>query len=67
MIDDEAKRDPEKYKGWFAEFNVFLKEGINYDQENKEALFKLLRFSSRNIGRSELISLDDYVKEMKEG
>ena len=67
MIDDEAKRDPGKYKKWFADFNLFLKEGISIDQENKDALFKLLRFSSRNAGAKELMSLDDYIKEMKEG
>lgn len=67
MIDDEAKRDPEKYKKWFADFNVFLKEGIAIDNENKEALFRLLRFNSRNAGPSELMSLDDYSNAMKEG
>ena len=48
MIDDEAKRDPEKYKKWYADFQMFLKEGITVDQENKEALFKLLRFETKN-------------------
>jgi HSP90 family molecular chaperone len=67
LIDDEAKRDPEKYKKWYADFNQFLKEGIAVDQENKDAIFRLLRFVSRKNGASELMSLDDYVKEMKEG
>ena len=67
MIDDEAKRDPIKYKRWFAEFAIFLKEGIASDQENKDALFKLLRFASRNNSKEELISLDDYISNMKEG
>ena len=67
MIDDEAKRDPEKYKRWFSEFNIFLKEGIASDQENKDALFKLLRYPSRNNNKSVLISLDDYVSNMQEG
>lgn len=67
LIDDEAKRDSEKYKRWYGEFSQFLKEGIAVDAENKEALFRLLRFVSRGNGASELMSLDDYVKEMKEG
>jgi len=67
MIDDEAKRDPVKYKKWYSDFSQFIKEGIAVDQENKEALFRLLRFSSRNQGSTELVSIDDYIKNMKEG
>ena len=44
MIDDEAKRDPEKYRNWYKDFGQFLKEGIAVDNDNKEALFRLLRF-----------------------
>lgn len=47
LIDDEAKRDPEKYKKWYADFQNFIKEGIAIDSENKDALFKLLRFETR--------------------
>jgi TNF receptor-associated protein 1 len=67
MIDDEAKRDAEKYKKWFADFGQFIKEGIAVDTENKDALFRLLRFVSRNGGSSELMSIDDYISKMKEG
>ena len=67
MIDDEAKRDSEKYASWYKEFNQFLKEGIAVDQDNKDALFKLLRFNSRNQGENKLVSLDDYIERMKEG
>ena len=67
MIDDEAKRDPEGYKRWYADFNQFLKEGIAVDQDNKEALFRLLRVHSRNNGPKTFVSLDDYINEMKEG
>jgi TNF receptor-associated protein 1 len=66
-IDDEAKRDPEKYKKWFADFGNFIREGIPVDNENKEALFRLLRFVSRNNGPNTIISLEDYIKKMKEG
>lgn len=66
-IDDEAKRDPEKYKKWFAEFGNFIREGIPVDNENKDALFRLLRFVSRNEGSQSIITIDDYVKKMKEG
>ena len=51
MIDDEAKRDPVKYKKWYETFSQFVKEGIAVDTENKDALFKLMRFQSRNNGK----------------
>lgn len=34
------------------------------DSENKEALFKLLRFNSRNNGKTTFVSIDDYIKNM---
>ena len=40
------KRDPARYDQWFDQFNQFLKEGLMMDQENKDALFKLMRYYS---------------------
>jgi TNF receptor-associated protein 1 len=34
MLDDELKRDPERYDRWFSDFENFLKEGLMMDQEN---------------------------------
>lgn len=51
MIDDEAKRDPEKYKVWYSQFNQFIKEGLASDSDNKEPLFRLLRFNSVHKGK----------------
>ena len=67
QIDDESKRDAEKYKKWFMDFGNFIKEGITVDSENKDALFRLLRFTTRNGGSQELVSIDDYISKMKEG
>ncbi len=66
-LDDEAKRDVDKYKKWFADFGQFIKEGIAVDSENKDGLFRLLRFVTRNGGKHELVSIDDYLSKMKEG
>lgn len=66
-IDDEAKRDPEKYSKWYEDFGNFIREGIPVDNENKDALFRLLRFVSRNNGENKQMSIEDYVKGMKEG
>jgi len=37
------------------------------DQDNKDALFRLLRWRTRNGGEQKLHSLDDYVSNMKDG
>jgi len=37
------------------------------DSENKEALFRLLRFQSKASGERDLISIDDYIDKMKDG
>ena len=66
LIDDESKKDPEKYNKWYNDFSNFVKEGINSDQENSEALFKLLRFYSSN-SKQTYISLEDYISRAKPG
>jgi HSP90 family molecular chaperone len=67
QIDDEAKRDPEKYMKWYNDFQNFIKEGMAIDHENKDAIFRLLRFNSRNGKKSDMLSLDQYIEGMKEG
>ena len=46
---------------------MFIKEGIAVDTENKDALFRLLRFTSKQKGASELCSIEDYIENMEEG
>lgn len=46
MLEDEMKRDPARYDQWFDQFNQFLKEGLMMDQENKDALLKLMRYNT---------------------
>jgi len=65
MLEDEQKRDPEKYAKWFDEFSNFFKEGLTTDSENKEALLKLMRYNCTFQEAS--CSLEDYVKHMKQG
>ena len=63
LLEDEMKRDPEKYDKWFEEFQQFLKEGLMADSENKEQLLKLMRYAGTWSDSS--VSLDDYLKKMK--
>ena len=68
MIDDEAKRDPAKYNAWYSQFCAFLTEGAHLDHDNKDAIFKLLRFAADFTDKpGDLISLDDYQKKMLKG
>ena len=36
FIEDEMKRDSVSYDNWFRDFQVFLKEGVLSDFENRE-------------------------------
>jgi len=65
MIEDEMKRDTEKYDKWFADFSPFFKEGVMSDTENQEALMKLMRYDT-NYSKG-TASLDDYIKKMVPG
>ena len=68
MLEDEAKADPEKYNKWYDTFQNFLKEGTQSDTENKDAIFRLLRFNVNYEGsNSKFISLDEYMTKMVPG
>jgi HSP90 family molecular chaperone len=65
FLEDEMKRDPQGYETWFKDFQIFLKEGVMTDHENQEQLLKLMRYNSTMAQNT--VSLDDYIKSMKEG
>lgn len=67
MLEDESKRDADKYNKWFMEFQNFIIEGLTVDAENSEALFKLLRFNTTFSGGKDFVNLDDYIAKMKPG
>ena len=59
-----AEEHPDRYRAFWEEFGVFLKEGVAADQANQEALVELLRFRSTK-SQGEWIALADYVARMK--
>jgi len=68
LLSDLAKNEPEKYSTFWKEFGRAFKEGIPEDHTNKEAIAKLLRFSSTlTSSETQDVSLQDYVERMKEG
>ncbi|MEA4902004.1 molecular chaperone HtpG [Desulfitobacterium sp.] len=68
FLEEQAKNDSEKYKEFWKEFGIFLKEGAANDFTHRDQLMKLLRFeSSSQTEDNNLLSLSDYVSRMKEG
>jgi molecular chaperone HtpG len=68
MLEKMAKNDSEQYQKFWDEFGQVLKEGPAEDFTNKEAIAKLLRFSSTHTdSKDQTVSLEDYISRMKEG
>lgn len=66
MLEDELKKDEEKYNKWYNDFNQYLKEGLTVDTDNAQQLLKLTRYKSTVTG-NKLMSIDNYIEKMKEG
>ncbi|GAC1378497.1 MAG: molecular chaperone HtpG [Ktedonobacteraceae bacterium] len=68
LLGDLAANNQEKYATFWKEFGRVLKEGLAEDAANRETIAKLLRFTS-TTSASEIqdISLEEYVRRMKEG
>ena len=60
---NNQKKEKEKYLEFWKEFGQALKEGLNSDFENKEALSNLLLFQS-SADAEKLTSLQEYVERM---
>jgi len=67
FLNEEAKKDSEKYQEFWKTFGIFIKEGVTSDFEFRDDLGKLLRFESSESEPGQMISLDDYISRMKEG
>ncbi len=67
FLDEEAKRDAEKYNDFWKVFGGFIKEGVATDFAQRERLAKLLRYESSIEEKGRLISLADYAGRMKDG
>lgn len=64
MLEEEKKNDIEKYKEFYLEFQVFLKQGACQDYAHMDSIAKLLLFESSTRNAGELVSLDDYVSRL---
>lgn len=61
-LDKLAADDPEKYRQFYSEFSITLREGVATDFENRDRIGKLLRFNSTKTEANEFTSLDDYLE-----
>ncbi len=65
-LEEIAEKDKEKYNTFWREHSKVFKLGYT-DLQNREIFAKLLRFnSSKCKDEKELISLDDYIKNLKQ-
>jgi molecular chaperone HtpG len=67
MLESLAKKDEASYQTFINQFGEVLKEGAGEDFTNREAVCKLLRFSSTHDAVEEKhVGLDAYVERMVE-
>jgi TNF receptor-associated protein 1 len=64
FLDEQSTKEAEKYTTFYREFQRFLKEGVVTDFTHREALGKLLRFTSSATEGDNLTSLSEYVSRM---
>jgi molecular chaperone HtpG len=68
MLQSLADQKPDDYAQFWDAFGDVLKEGTGEDFTNREALLKLLRFSStQNPEQAGRVGLDAYIERMVEG
>ena len=68
VLDTLSRLEGDDYDKFWDEFGQVLKEGMAEDFANREAIMKLLRFSStREEGEEQRTSLSDYFGRMGEG
>lgn len=64
-LDEEAKKDEEKYLEFWKTFGIYLKEGVTSDYEFQKEIGKLLRFETSKSEDGKPVSLADYLLRMK--
>ena len=61
FFDDQARKHPVEYRSFYAEYSMFIKEGVCHDYQFTDQLSKLLLFESSKLDNNVLTSLDDYI------
>ena len=63
-LTEMAEKEPEKYRQFWQEFGIFIKEGVTTEYKDQEKLIPLLRFYSTK-SEEEPVSLADYIARAK--
>ncbi len=66
LLAELAEKEPEKYRTFWTEFGVVLKEGVVEDAANRDRIAKLLRFQT-TADPGDMVSLAEYVGRMVKG
>lgn len=64
FLDEESTKDPDAYDKFHRTYTRFLKEGVVTDPVHKDALGKLLRFTSSTNETGKTTSLASYIARM---
>jgi molecular chaperone HtpG len=67
FLNEQAKKEPEKYQEFWQKFGMFIKEGAATDFLHRDELVKLFRFESSKTEPGKLISLAEYTERAPEG
>ena len=65
-LEDMQKNDTAKYTEFWKQFGRVMKEGLNFDFDNRDRLVPLYLFESSN-DPEKLTTLKDYIARMREG
>lgn len=66
FLNEEARRDSDKYLDFWNTFGIYLKEGVTSDFEYQKELAKLVRFETSRSEEGKPTSLAEYVERMGE-
>lgn len=68
MLEKMSSKNDETYQKFWDEFGLVIKEGPVEDPANRDAIAKLLRFTTTTCdSEKQTVTLSDYVSRMKEG
>ncbi|KAJ1771367.1 hypothetical protein EV179_000429 [Coemansia sp. RSA 487] len=63
-LQEESRKDADKFGKFFNTFGVYIKEGVCQDLQNQKEIAKLLRFETSSNEAGKLIALSEYVERM---
>jgi len=66
-LKEMKEKDFDKYLSFYKEFGRVLKEGVHFDFSRREAICDLLLFQSTGLPEGSYRSLDDYIRNMRDG